>query len=560
MQRENKSVRPGCQRVPIAPGSRCSDDWRNRTGGNPNTLRRKQYTIHDIRNHVVHPNKSVTHVSLCHGYGGFSLSLAQIFGRNLVELCHCEVEAYPIAHSLNKSEESGIDREVPCYSDVRSFPFGQFHGMVRILSFGIPCQGFSLSGKQAADADPRHLWPYVRDGISRMQPDIILFENVEGIVTSKLKGKGWIDPEGTPVLLHVLREMERLRYRVAPGIFSAEECGAPQRRKRVFILGYRDGFDFGGWIKRAMEDAQSVTGRIYPGPWSDGGTVDSGRTGEMAHSSSNGQRSRKSSKSKEPSRGVLAETTGGEIELAKSESERCGEGQSEPGLRERRTGIGWTGNEIELGNSTGNDQCGTSNGAHGQGKSIGRSGELADTTRLRERESNDKECSISREDSREDLGRGSSQSDLDRPDELANSDRQGRQGRQGEPSDHGPEQPAVERSGCDGPIFWPGFVSRPGEPQHDWEPYRVTLPTSLFNLWNRIRKNAPASLREKIAQREETEGFISTLLKMGVRFDGRTRFLDCDTNTDELRLLGNGIYPAAAVKAFLNLAEKLLEH
>lgn len=62
-------------------------------------------------------------------------------------------------------------------------------------------------------------------------------ENVEGILSSKLKGQDWSDPEHTPVLLHILRELERLGYKATAGLFSASETGAPHQRKRVFILG-----------------------------------------------------------------------------------------------------------------------------------------------------------------------------------------------------------------------------------------------------------------------------------------------------------------------------------
>jgi site-specific DNA-cytosine methylase len=74
-------------------------------------------------------------------------------------------------------------------------------------------------------------------------------ENVEGIVSAKLKGDGWSDPAGTPVLLHVLRELERVGYRAEAGLFSASvDAGAPHQRKRVFILAHRLGEGLEGWL------------------------------------------------------------------------------------------------------------------------------------------------------------------------------------------------------------------------------------------------------------------------------------------------------------------------
>jgi site-specific DNA-cytosine methylase len=76
-------------------------------------------------------------------------------------------------------------------------------------------------------------------------------ENVEGIVSAKLQGDGWSDPAGTPVLLHVLRELERVGYRSEAGLFSASvDAGAPHQRKRVFILAHRLGAGLEGWLPR----------------------------------------------------------------------------------------------------------------------------------------------------------------------------------------------------------------------------------------------------------------------------------------------------------------------
>ena len=183
-------------------------------------------------------SKELTHISLCAGYGGIDLGLSRALG-TVRTVAFVEIESFATANLVAKIEAGWLDR-APVHSDLKTFPYSAFRGRVDILSGGFPCQPFSTAGRRAGDEDPRHLWPYITKGIRALGlPPLVFFENVEGIISSKLKGDGWADPEGTPVLLHVLRELERLGYTATAGVFSASEVGAPHQRKRVFILGCR---------------------------------------------------------------------------------------------------------------------------------------------------------------------------------------------------------------------------------------------------------------------------------------------------------------------------------
>lgn len=178
----------------------------------------------------------ITHVSLCAGYGGIDLALDRIFGRAVRTIAFSEIEAFAIENLVAKMEAGEIP-PAPVWTDLRTFPWGDFDG-IDILSGGFPCQPFSAAGRGDADSDPRHLFPAILEGIRIARPAVVFLENVEGIISKKLKGDGWRDPAGTPVLLHVLRELERVGYRAEAGIFSAAEVGAPHQRKRTFIVGH----------------------------------------------------------------------------------------------------------------------------------------------------------------------------------------------------------------------------------------------------------------------------------------------------------------------------------
>ena len=187
----------------------------------------------------------LSHISLCFGYGGIDLGLHRIFGDRLRLAAVCEIEAFALENALSKME-AGLLPPAPIWTDLRTFPWEEFQN-VNLVSGGFPCQPFSAAGKRDGDQDPRHLFPFIIDGIKRCRPGLVFLENVEGILSSKLTGEGWADPAGTPVLLHVIRELERVGYKATAGIFSASEVGAPHQRKRVFIMAYRSDERLGCW-------------------------------------------------------------------------------------------------------------------------------------------------------------------------------------------------------------------------------------------------------------------------------------------------------------------------
>jgi len=187
-------------------------------------------------NHVDNP-KALTHLSLCAGYGGIDLGLSRAFG-DVRPVAYVEIEAFAVANLVAKME-AGELAPAPIWTDLKTLDWGLFRGKVDLLSGGFPCQPFSSAGSRKGDDDPRHLWPYIARGIRIIRPAFVFMENVDGLLSAKLKGDGWADPPGTPVGLHVLRELERLGYRAEAGSFSALEVGAPHQRKRVFFLATR---------------------------------------------------------------------------------------------------------------------------------------------------------------------------------------------------------------------------------------------------------------------------------------------------------------------------------
>ena len=142
--------------------------------------------------------KTITHLSLCSGYEGIGLGLRSVLP-NLREIAYVEREGFPVANLVAKMEAGKLDA-APVFTDVKTFPYRKFRGCVDILSGGFPCQPFSAAGKRKATEDPRHLFPYIADGIRECQPRIVFLENVAGIISAKTG-------DGDSVLQYVLREL-----------------------------------------------------------------------------------------------------------------------------------------------------------------------------------------------------------------------------------------------------------------------------------------------------------------------------------------------------------------
>ena len=172
--------------------------------------------------------KTINHLSLCSGYEGIGSGLSRVLP-TLRNIAYVEREGFPAANLVAKME-AGALAPAPVHTDVKTFPFAEFRGCVDILSGGFPCQPFSSAGKRQGVEDPRHLFPYIAEGIRQCQPSVVFLENVEGILSCRTG-------DGEPVLQYVLRTLEGMGYRATAGVFSAAEVGAPHQRKRVYILG-----------------------------------------------------------------------------------------------------------------------------------------------------------------------------------------------------------------------------------------------------------------------------------------------------------------------------------
>jgi len=143
--------------------------------------------------------------------------------------------------------------------DVRSVDFSRHEGKLDLVSGGPPCQPFSMGGRHRAYDDARDMFPQAIRAVRQAKPRAFIFENVKGLtrasfrnyfeyirlqlehpsVTAK-RGESWEDHLARLERHHIAGTRSDLHYRVVTRVLNAANYGVPQRRERVFFVGFRD--------------------------------------------------------------------------------------------------------------------------------------------------------------------------------------------------------------------------------------------------------------------------------------------------------------------------------
>ena len=144
--------------------------------------------------------------------------------------------------------------------DVREFNWTSIPEGIELLAGGPPCQPFSMAGKHKAFGDDRDMFPPTVEIVRKLRPQTFVIENVKGLTRSRFSNYfNYIllqleFPEVTRApketwMEHLRRLQEEktsgklhgkgLTYNVVPTLVNAADYGVPQKRERVFIVGFR---------------------------------------------------------------------------------------------------------------------------------------------------------------------------------------------------------------------------------------------------------------------------------------------------------------------------------
>ncbi|MDX8377682.1 MAG: DNA (cytosine-5-)-methyltransferase [Mariprofundales bacterium] len=166
-------------------------------------------------------NNKFTFVDLFAGIGGFKMALNANGGSciGFSEVNKDAINYYCENHNISPESNFG---------DITKLKELPKHD---ILTGGVPCQSWSIAGKNLGFYDDRgQLWNDTIFLLNQSKPKAFIFENVKGLV----------DPRNKEALTHILERIKEAGYFANYHVINSHNYGVAQNRVRVYIIGFRD--------------------------------------------------------------------------------------------------------------------------------------------------------------------------------------------------------------------------------------------------------------------------------------------------------------------------------
>lgn len=196
-------------------------------------------------------------VELFSGAGGLALGMSKSGFQHqmLVEFNKDAVNTLKKNHDEGQTQIKNWNIK---HDDVTNISFKRFKGNIAAIAGGPPCQPFSLGGKHKAFNDSRDMFPHAVRAVRESRSSCFIFENVKGLLREsfntyfeyiilQLTYPNIVINEGEDWMTHLSRLEEThsrgnyrgLKYNVLFRLLNAADYGVPQKRERVFIVGFR---------------------------------------------------------------------------------------------------------------------------------------------------------------------------------------------------------------------------------------------------------------------------------------------------------------------------------
>lgn len=179
--------------------------------------------------------------SLFSGYEGLGMSVQQVLDAEIAWVCDND----PAASKVLEHHYPGV----PNLGDITAVDWDQVEP-VDIICGGSPCQDVSAAGRRAGmkPGTRSGLWTAMADAIAVLRPQLVIFENVRGILSAEahydlepcpwhLGGTGDGEPS-LRALGRVLGDLADIGFDAEWRGLRASDIGAPHHRYRIFLAAW----------------------------------------------------------------------------------------------------------------------------------------------------------------------------------------------------------------------------------------------------------------------------------------------------------------------------------
>lgn len=191
---------------------------------------------------------------MCAGAGGqaLGLHLAGIKHELLIEI---DEHAAATLNFNNQQLQLGWKKIVT--GDLKDFAekdATSYRGKIDLVAGGVPCPPFSKAGKQLGSDDERDLFPTAIDIVRKVDPMMVMLENVPGLAEAKF----------TSYRNHISNELSSLGYDSEWKLLQASDYGVPQLRPRVIMVAIkRPHFQHFSWPTPHEKPTPTVGEALY---------------------------------------------------------------------------------------------------------------------------------------------------------------------------------------------------------------------------------------------------------------------------------------------------------
>lgn len=167
-------------------------------------------------------DKRINLLDLFSGIGGFAKGLSDA-GFNINNHYFSEIEKHSIANYLYNFPSAKQ------LGDVRNISKNQINEKIDIITFGSPCQNFSVAGDREGLRGEKSV--LIREAmriVAELQPSIFIWENVKGTFSSNAREDFW-------AILKAFTDLGS--YRLEWQLLNTRWF-LPQNRERIYLIGY----------------------------------------------------------------------------------------------------------------------------------------------------------------------------------------------------------------------------------------------------------------------------------------------------------------------------------